>query len=97
VESSADIRGYFHWALTDNLEWHSSYGDRFGLIYVDFPTDERIPKDSFYWYRKVIRSEGVDPADLCNSFVFSDQIFKITIACMSNNGTHAGLFFLSAS
>jgi len=51
VESGADIRGYFHWALTDNLEWHSGYGDRFGLIYVDFPTGDRIPKDSFYWYK----------------------------------------------
>ena len=56
VESGADIRGYFHWALTDNLEWHSGYGDRFGLIYVDFPTLTRIPKDSFYWYQRVIRS-----------------------------------------
>lgn len=57
VESGADIRGYFHWSLTDNLEWHSGYGDRFGLIYVDFPTGQRLPKDSFYWYRKVIRSD----------------------------------------
>ena len=62
VESGADIRGYFHWSLTDNLEWHSGYGDRFGLIYVDFPTGDRIPKDSFYWYQRVIRSGSMDPA-----------------------------------
>ena len=43
-------------ASTGNLEWHSGYGDRFGLIYVDFPTLTRIPKDSFYWYQRVIRS-----------------------------------------
>ena len=54
MENGADIRGYFHWALTDNLEWHSGYGDRFGLIYVDFPTGQRLPKDSFHWYKHVI-------------------------------------------
>ena len=54
VESGADIRGYFHWALTDNLEWHSGYGERFGLIYIDFPTGCRTPKDSFYWYKNLI-------------------------------------------
>ena len=56
VESGADIRGYFHWSTTDNLEWHSGYGERFGLIYIDFPSGQRIPKDSFYWYQKLIRS-----------------------------------------
>ena len=56
VESGADIRGYFHWSLTDNLEWHSGYGDRFGLTYMDFPTGTRIPKDSFFWYRKTVET-----------------------------------------
>jgi len=56
VDSGADIRGYFHWALTDNFEWHSGYGDRFGLVYVDYPTLKRIPKDSFHWYREVART-----------------------------------------
>ena len=54
VREGADIRGYFHWAMTDNLEWHSGYGDRFGLVYVDFPTGRRVPKDSFYWYADVV-------------------------------------------
>ena len=56
VESGADNRGYFHWSLPDNLEWHSGCGDRFGLVYVDFPTGRRRPKDSFRWYRKLIQS-----------------------------------------
>ena len=56
VASGADIRGYFHWALTDNMEWHNGYCDRFGLVYVDFPTLRRIPKDSFHWYRKTTQS-----------------------------------------
>ena len=59
VESGADIRGYFHWAPTDNFEWHNGYGERFGLIYVDFPTGTRIPKDSFYWYQKVVKTGKV--------------------------------------
>lgn len=38
-----------------NLEWHSGYGDRCGLIYTDFPSVHRIPKDPFFWYQAVIR------------------------------------------
>ena len=60
VESGADIRGYFHWSATDNLEWHSGYGERFGLVYVDFPTGRRLPKDSFFWYKQVILTGKAD-------------------------------------
>lgn len=56
MENGADIQGYFHWALTDNFEWSNGYGERFGLIYIDYPTGRRIPKDSFFWYQNVIRS-----------------------------------------
>ena len=56
VDSGADIRGYFQWALTDNFEWHSGYSERFGLVFIDYPTGRRIPKDSFHWYKNVIRS-----------------------------------------
>lgn len=56
VENGADVRGYFHWALTDNFEWHSGYADRFGLVFVDYPAVKRIPKDSFHWYREVVRT-----------------------------------------
>ena len=57
--AGADVRGYFHWSLTDNFEWHSGYCDRFGLIFVDYPTGNRTPKESFYWYRDVIRTGAV--------------------------------------
>ena len=53
-----DLRGYFHWTLTDNFEWAMGYTLRFGLIYTDFCTQERICKDSAYWYRKVIQQNG---------------------------------------
>ncbi len=49
----ADIRGFFHWSLTDNFEWHSGYGERFGLVYVDYPTQRRILKDSAFWYARI--------------------------------------------
>lgn len=55
---TADIRGYFHWSLTDNFEWHSGYGERFGLVYVDYSSQRRILKDSAYWYREVAASNG---------------------------------------
>ncbi len=58
MEDGADIRGYFEWTFTDNFEWNYGYRDRFGLVYVDFKTQRRYLKDSAYWYRDVIRSNG---------------------------------------
>ena len=54
----SDIAGYFHWSMMDNFEWTNGYKERFGLVYVDYPTQKRIPKDSFYWYQSVIRENG---------------------------------------
>ena len=59
MERGADIRGYFHWSLADNFEWHSGYCDRFGLVFMDYPNLRRIPKDSFYWYQKVVSTGEV--------------------------------------
>ena len=56
VEGGADVRGYLHWSLTDNFEWSNGYYPRFGLVYVDYRTGERIPKDSYLWYRDLIRA-----------------------------------------
>ena len=54
-QAGVPILGYFHWSFTDNFEWHSGYDPRFGLIYVDYETQQRIPKDSAYWYSDLIR------------------------------------------
>lgn len=58
MDDGVDIRGYFEWTFTDNFEWNLGYRDRFGLVYVDFKTQRRYLKDSAYWYRDVIRSNG---------------------------------------
>nr|AGS52443.1 beta-glucosidase [uncultured bacterium contig00101] len=60
VESGVDVRGYFHWCLTDNFEWAKGYTDRFGMVHCNFETQERIIKDSGYWYRDVINTNGKD-------------------------------------
>jgi beta-glucosidase len=53
-----DVRGYFHWSFMDNFEWSEGYKERFGLVYVDYQTQARIPKDSAAWYRGVIETNG---------------------------------------
>ncbi|MBV8378233.1 MAG: beta-glucosidase [Verrucomicrobia bacterium] len=53
-----DIRGYFVWSLLDNFEWASGYRPTFGLVKVDFKTQRRIPKDSYFWYRDHIRQHA---------------------------------------
>jgi beta-glucosidase len=50
--------GYFLWSIMDNFEWAEGYKKRFGIIYVDYPTQRRILKDSAYWYKKVIETKG---------------------------------------
>jgi beta-glucosidase len=56
ASAGADVRGYFVWSLLDNFEWEAGYSVRFGLTYVDYPTQRRIPKASFKWYRDLIRA-----------------------------------------
>jgi beta-glucosidase len=52
------VEGYFHWSLIDNFEWGHGYKHRFGLVFCDYPTQRRVPKDSAEWYAKVIASNG---------------------------------------
>ena len=54
LDGGADVRGYFVWTLTDNFEWAEGFSKRFGLVHVDFDTQERTPKASYHWYRDLI-------------------------------------------
>jgi beta-glucosidase len=49
------VEGYFYWSILDNFEWAEGYKDRFGLVHVDYATQKRTPKDSFYWYQELIQ------------------------------------------
>jgi beta-glucosidase len=54
LEAGVDVRGYFVWSLLDNFEWEHGYSKRFGIVYVDYPTQRRVPKRSALWYRDLI-------------------------------------------
>ena len=58
IAEDIPVFGYFHWSILDNFEWCEGYKHRFGLVFVDYETQRRIPKDSALWYRNVIRSNG---------------------------------------
>ncbi len=63
IATGVDVRGYFHWSLLDNIEWAEGVKQRFGLVYVDFADQRRVPKDSFAWYRDLIaRTRAGRPA-----------------------------------
>ncbi|MBS0540396.1 MAG: beta-glucosidase [Proteobacteria bacterium] len=57
VAAGADIRGYFVWSLLDNFEWGSGYAFRFGIVYVDYATQQRILKASAHWYAGLIKAD----------------------------------------
>ncbi len=58
IRRGVDLRGYFAWSLLDNFEWSLGYAKRFGLIHVNFATQERTLKASAHLYREVIRTRG---------------------------------------
>ena len=59
MQAGVDLRGYFVWSLLDNFEWGHGYTKRFGIVRVDYDTQQRIIKDSGEWYRRVIAQNTV--------------------------------------
>jgi beta-glucosidase len=60
ITDGVPLAGYFIWTLMDNFEWAFGNARRFGLVYVDYPTQQRIIKDSGYWYRDLIAAKGTN-------------------------------------
>ena len=58
TEEGCDVRGYFQWSFMDNFEWAKGYNPRFGMVFCDYATQKRIPKDSAFWYKEVIENNG---------------------------------------
>mgnify|MGYP001161728836 FL=1 len=58
VADGVPVLGYFYWSFFDNFEWAHGYQQRFGLVYVNYQTQERILKDSAYWYQQVMATNG---------------------------------------
>lgn len=59
IKEGHDIRGYFHWTLTDNFEWAEGWKLRFGLVALDPVTQQRTMRPSWYLYREVVRQNGL--------------------------------------
>ena len=60
INDGAKIKGYMTWTLMDNFEWALGFEKRFGLIHIDFKTLQRTPKDSYYFYEKLISNNGFE-------------------------------------
>jgi beta-glucosidase len=60
MDAGVDVRGYFVWSLLDNFEWAFGYTKRFGVVYVDYETQQRIPKASAEWYADVAATRRLE-------------------------------------
>ena len=58
MKQGVDVRGYFLWSLLDNFEWDSGYAKRFGIVHVDYATQQRTLKESAIWYRDFLAGRG---------------------------------------
>ena len=60
IRAGVPVTGYFVWSLLDNFEWAFGYAQRFGIVYVDYTTLKRYPKDSAYWYGELVKRNGLE-------------------------------------
>jgi beta-glucosidase len=59
ITDGVDVRGYFYWSILDNFEWAVAYQQRFGIVHVDYSTQVRTPKESYYLYQRIIQENRV--------------------------------------
>jgi beta-glucosidase len=60
IDAGVPLAGFFAWSLFDNFEWERGYSQRFGMVWVDYATQRRIPKDSARWYQRVIAANSAE-------------------------------------
>ena len=60
IQDGINIKGYFLWSLQDMFSWTNGYEKRYGAFYVDFETQERYPKKSAYWYKKLAETQIIE-------------------------------------
>lgn len=60
IEEGGNLKGYYLWSFMDNFEWAYGYSKRFGMVYINYDTQERIMKDSALWYKEVIKDRSLD-------------------------------------
>jgi beta-glucosidase len=58
ISAGVPLKGYYLWSFLDNFEWSFGFTKRFGMVYLDYKTQQRIPKDSAFWYQEVIAHNG---------------------------------------
>ena len=59
IAEGANVKGYFHWSLIDNYEWHQGFWPKFGLVYIDRENNlNRVPRDSFYYYAEICKNNA---------------------------------------
>jgi beta-glucosidase len=75
IQDGVNLSGYFHWSLMDNFEWARGYQPRFGLYFVDFGTQRRLPKRSAAVYSRVART---------NSLALDDSLVELPLAHASS-------------
>jgi beta-glucosidase len=73
LQEGIDVRGYFHWSLLDNFEWVSGYSPRFGLVHVDYATQQRTMKESGNLYATIAKHNGLTSETLAN---FTGEIYS---------------------